>query len=153
MKRVLFSLAILCVAFTLSAQNQQDTLPISLTKETFIQRVWNYPQHIQGNNVTWNYIGDKPCLIDFWAAWCGPCRMLTPHLEEMAKKFAGQIYIYKVDTTKEKELAGLWQNLTGNTSIPMLIYVPMGNARPIMQRGYRNSQQLEIEINQFLLQK
>jgi len=148
MKRVLFSLAIFSVAVTLSAQKQQDTVPISLTKEAFIQRVWNYPQYIQGNNVTWNYIGDKPCLIDFWAAWCGPCRMLGPHIDEMAKNFAGQVYIYKVDTTKEKELAALFQV----SSIPSLLFIPVGG-QPIMLRGYRNAQQLESEIRQYLLQK
>jgi len=147
MKRTLFSLAILCFTFALSAQNQQDSeqnKPISLTAETFKQKVLNYKA---GNN-EWNYLGDKPCLIDFWASWCGPCRMLAPHLDEMAQKFAGQIYIYKVDVQKEKELQALFQA----NSIPSLLFVPM-NSQPIMLRGYRNAQQLESEINKYLLGK
>ena len=147
MKKVVFSLAILCITVALSAQNQQDNeqnKPVSLTQETFKQKVLNYKQ---GNN-EWNYLGDKPCVIDFWASWCGPCRMLAPHLDEMAQKFAGQIYIYKVDTQKERELAALFQV----TSIPSLLFVPV-SGQPIMLRGYRNAQQLENEINTYLLQK
>jgi len=147
MKRVLFSLAIICITFALSAQNQQDNeqnKPINLNVELFKQRVLNY----QPGNNEWNYLGDKPCLIDFWAAWCGPCRMLGPHIDEMAEKFAGQVYIYKIDTTKERELAALFQV----SSIPSLLFIPVGG-QPIMLRGYRNAQQLESEIRQYLLQK
>ena len=142
MKKVFLSLAVLCVAFALSAQEQGS--PISLTQETFKQKVMNYKP---GNN-EWNYLGDKPCIIDFWASWCGPCRMLAPHIESVAKKFAGQIYVYKVDTQRENELAALFQI----TSIPSLLFVPMSGT-PIMLRGYRDASQLEMEINKYLLQK
>ena len=147
MKRALFSLAIFSFAIALSAQNQQDTQdkPISLTAETFKQRVLNYKP---GNN-EWHYLGDKPCLIDFWASWCGPCRMLAPHLEEMAKKFAGQIYIYKIDTQAERELAQLFQI----SSIPTLLFVPADGSMPTLERGYRNAQQLEEMINKYLFKK
>jgi len=145
MKRVLFSFAILCVTFTLSAQNKQDSVPISLNLETFRQRVGVV--YRDGNNLKLSYIGDKPCIIDFWAAWCGPCRMLAPHLDEMAKKYAGQIYIYKIDTQREQQLAAMF----GFSSIPTLLFIGGGQVRVIP--GYRTAQQLESEIKQYLLQK
>jgi thioredoxin len=146
MKKILFSAIIFCVCFALNAQNKTDKHEIEfLTMETFKQKIVN----LKAGNNEWNYIGDKPCLIDFYASWCGPCRMLSPHLDEMVKKFEGQIYIYKIDTQKERELASLFHI----NSIPTLLYVPMGGKQPVLQRGYRNAQQLENEINQYLLQK
>jgi thioredoxin len=152
MKKTLFSLIAFCLCFSLFAQNKQsnekktdENKPVFLTKETFKQKVLNY----QAGDNEWNYLGDKPCLIDFYASWCGPCRMLSPHLDEMSKKFAGQIYIYKIDTQSEKELAALFRI----ASIPSLLFVPVGDKQPVLLRGYRDAQQLENEINKYLFQK
>ena len=75
---------------------------IHLTKAEFLSKVANY----EANPNEWKYVGDKPCIIDFYAAWCGPCKTIAPILEDLAKEYDGQIYIYKVDTEAEQELAG-----------------------------------------------
>jgi len=114
-----------------------------LTVETFKQKIMNYGD----GNYEWKYIGTKPCIIDFYADWCRPCRMLSPILEEMAKKFDGQVIIYKINTEQQRELAGLFRI----SSIPALLFVPMNNQQPMMLRGYRDAPQLEQEINTYLL--
>ncbi|MDR0830585.1 MAG: thioredoxin [Prevotellaceae bacterium] len=139
MKKILLSIIFTAsFATTISAQ---DNVKIEfLTLETFQQKV----QDLQSQ--TWNYVGDKPCLIDFYASWCGPCRMLSPHLEALAKEFEGKIYIYKIDTQVERQLAQAF-NIT---SIPSLLFCPVGK-QPLMLRGYRDKATLEKEINQYLL--
>ena len=76
---------------------------IQITKQDFLERVANYEK-----NPEWLYLGDKPALIDFYADWCGSCQTLTPILEDLAKEYSEEIYIYKVDTESEFELAALF---------------------------------------------
>lgn len=96
-----------------------------LTTETFKEKVFNYDV-----NKEWKFEGDKPCLIDFYADWCGPCRMVAPILEELAKEYDGKLNIYKVDTDKEQELAMVF----GIQSIPSLLFVPK-DGQPQMAMG------------------
>lgn len=100
--------------------------PINLTKQDFLDKVMNYEK----NQTEWVYEGDLPALIDFYADWCGPCRMAAPVLEELAKEYEGKIYIYKIDTEKEKELAGVF----GIQSIPAFLFVPQ-DGKPTMSNG------------------
>ncbi|HQK37936.1 MAG TPA: thioredoxin, partial [Bacteroidales bacterium] len=93
--------------------------------ETFKEKVFNYDI-----NKEWKFEGDKPCLIDFYADWCGPCRMVAPILEELAKEYDGKLNIYKVDTDKEQELAMVF----GIQSIPSLLFVPK-DGQPQMAMG------------------
>ena len=74
---------------------------IHLTKAEFLEKVYNFEK----NHDEWKYEGDKPAIVDFYATWCGPCKMVAPILDELAKEYDGQIVIYKVDTDKETELA------------------------------------------------
>jgi thioredoxin 1 len=86
-----------------------------LTKETFLNKVFNYEL-----NKEWKFEGEKPCIIDFYADWCGPCKMVAPVLEELAKDFDGKINVFKVDTEEEQELASVF----GIRSIPSFLFVP-----------------------------
>ncbi len=100
--------------------------PVKLTKQDFLEKVMNYEK----NQTEWVYEGDKPALIDFYADWCGPCRIAAPILEELAKEYEGKIHIYKVDTQKEGELASVF----GIQSIPAFLFVPQ-DGRPTMSNG------------------
>lgn len=75
---------------------------IHLTKAEFLKRVANY----ELDPTQWKYLGDRPAIIDFYADWCGPCKSIAPILEELAAEYDGKIYIYKVNTEQEQELAG-----------------------------------------------
>lgn len=86
-----------------------------LTKETFISKVFNYE-----TNKEWKFEGDRPAIIDFYADWCGPCKMVAPILEELAQDFDGKIDIYKVNTEEEQELASVF----GIRSIPSILFIP-----------------------------
>ncbi len=96
-----------------------------LTNETFKDKVFNFEE-----NKEWKFEGDKPCLIDFYADWCGPCKMITPILEELSEEYDGKLNIYKVDTEKERQLAGMF----GIQSIPSLLFVPL-EGQPQMAMG------------------
>ena len=74
---------------------------IALTKADFLTKVANY----ETNPTEWKYLGDKPALVDFYASWCGPCKALAPVLEELAAEYGDSIYIYKINTEEEQELA------------------------------------------------
>lgn len=96
-----------------------------LTTQEFKEKVFNYEQ-----NQEWKFEGDKPCLIDFYADWCSPCKMVAPILEELAKEYEGKIDIYKIDTEAEQELAAVF----GIRSIPSLLFVPK-EGQPQMAMG------------------
>src|SRR2546423_8212421 len=65
---------------------------------------------------------DLPVLVDFWAVWCGPCRMIAPHVDAIAEEFAGKAKVFKVDTDSESELAGKYNIM----SIPALLFFKNG---------------------------
>ena len=96
-----------------------------LTKETFLNKVFNYEL-----NKEWKFEGDKPCVIDFYADWCGPCKTVAPVLEELAKDFDGKINVFKVNTEEEQELASAF----GIRSIPSFLFVP-AEGHPQMAMG------------------
>jgi len=96
-----------------------------LTKESFLSKVFNYE-----TNKEWKFEGVRPCVIDFYADWCGPCKMVAPILEELAREYEGRIDIFKVDTEAEQELAAVF----GIRSIPSILFVPV-EGQPQMAMG------------------
>lgn len=112
-----------------------------LTKQTFIDKVFNYEV-----NKDWKFEGNLPCLIDFYADWCGPCKMVAPILEELSKEFDGKINIYKVDTEAEQELAAAF----GIQSIPSMLFCPK-DGKPQMAMGALPKQAMTDAINEVLL--
>ncbi len=114
-----------------------------LTAETFKQKVFNYEI-----NQEWKFEGNKPCIIDFYADWCGPCKMVAPVLEELSKEYEGKIDIYKIDTEQEQELAGAF----GIQSIPSILFVPM-EGQPQMTMGAMPKQSFIQAIDEVLLNK
>jgi thioredoxin len=127
-----------------TTKNNKKMGTIHLTKEAFLKKVVNY----ETSPNEWKYLGDKPCLIDFYADWCGPCKAVAPILEELAKTYDGQIYIYKINTDEEQELAGAF----GIRSIPSLLFVPM-EGKPQMSMGALPKNQMVESIDKILLLK
>jgi thioredoxin 1 len=96
-----------------------------LDKKAFTEKVFDYE-----NEKEWKYRGALPAIIDFYADWCGPCKMVAPILEKLSTEYDGKLLIYKVDTDKEQELAGAF----GIQSIPSLLFIPQ-KGEPQMARG------------------
>ncbi len=96
-----------------------------LTVDTFKEKVFNFDE-----NKEWKFEGEKPCLIDFYADWCGPCKMVAPLLEELSEEYDGKLDIYKVNTEEQKELSAIF----GIQSIPSLLFVPK-DGQPQMAMG------------------
>lgn len=113
-----------------------------LTKADFLTKVANY----ETNPNEWKFLGERPALIDFYATWCGPCKMLAPVLDELADEYQGQVDIYKVDVDAEEELAALF----GIRSVPSLLFVPMAGA-PQMAQGAMPKYALKDAIHKVLL--
>jgi thioredoxin len=96
-----------------------------LTKDSFKSKVFNFEA-----NKDWKFEGNKPAIIDFYADWCAPCKMVAPILEELKSEYGDKLDIYKVDTEAEKELAGMF----GIQSIPSLLFIP-SEGQPQMAMG------------------
>lgn len=117
---------------------------IELTKADFLVKVADYEK----SPTEWKYLGDKPALIDFYASWCGPCKMVAPILEELAEEYRDHIVIYKVNTENEQELASLF----GIRSIPSLLFIPR-NEQPQMLQGAMGKGDFKKVIEEILLRK
>ena len=117
------------------------TMPEHLTKQTFLEKVFNYEQ-----NKEWKFEGDLPCMIDFYADWCGPCKMVAPIMEELAKEYDGKVNFYKIDTDAEQELAAAF----GIQSIPSLLFIPK-EGQPQMAVGALPENTIKQVIDEQLL--
>lgn len=121
----------------------QQTAVTELNSEGFNTKVYNLTQP------ELKYLGDKPAIVDFTASWCGPCQRIAPILEELAKEYEGRIVIYKVDIDKERGLAQAFNV----SSVPSVLFIPGGDADPVMTVGARDKGKFKTEIDTILLGK
>ncbi|MCQ2338299.1 MAG: thioredoxin [Paludibacteraceae bacterium] len=141
MKKTILSLVIMSSCLLSCAQEQKVEVR-HITKAEFLQLVWNYEQ----NPDEWIYEGKLPCIVDFYASWCGPCKRLAPILEEIQQEYKGKIVIYKVNTETERELAAAF----GIQSIPTLLFCPK-NGKPSISKGLLPKETLKNAIDNGLL--
>ncbi len=113
----------------------------NLTKQTFLEKIFNYE-----TNKEWKFEGNLPAVIDFWAPWCGPCRMVGPIVEELSEEYKGKVNFYKVNTDEEQDVAGAF----GIRSIPSLLFVPT-EGQPKMAVGALPKEAFKEAIEKELL--
>ncbi len=142
MKTLLLSIVLLSALY-INGYNQTPGTVVHLTNEQFKKVVFNYETSSE-----WKYLGNKPAIIDFYADWCGPCRIMSPRIEEIAREYAGKIVVYKVNTDKEQQLAA---NL-GIQSLPTLVFIPQ-HGQPQASLGAIPKESLIKAINEILLVK
>ena len=115
-----------------------------MNKAEFLLKVFNYEK----NATKWVYEGDKPCIIDFYADWCGPCKQVAPILRDLAILYKNDIVVYKVNVDKEKELAAAF----GIQSIPTFLFIPK-EGQPQISMGALPREEFVKQIDTFLLKK
>jgi len=121
--------------------SSEETKPISITSEQFIKLVADYRKE-------WKYIGKKPCVVDFYADWCRPCRMMEPSFVKMAEKYAGKVNFYKINVDYNKEISNVYQ-ITG---IPTLFFCSM-DGKMVRISGYLTEEQLDENVKMILQKK
>ena len=150
MKRIIASLIVLCTltwsacAQSSQKEQQEKTAVVQMDKQMFLDKVFNYTT----GATEWKYQGDKPAVIDFYATWCGPCRMVAPILKDLAKEYGDSIVVYKVDTDKEKELS----MAMGIQSLPTIVFIPK-SGQPQIIVGAANKTTFRRAIDEVLLNK
>ncbi len=117
---------------------------VTLTKAMFLEKVYDYEK----NPKQWTYKGDKPCIIDFYADWCKPCKLIAPIMSELSEKYKGDIVIYKVNTDVERELAQFFSI----RSIPTVFFCP-AEGEPQMAQGALPKETYEKVITEVLIKK
>ena len=149
MKRLKYVFFLPMMLFVANCSNAQSSKNgegevIVLNKADFLTKVYNYEK----NPEDWVYRGDKPCIIDFYADWCGPCKLIAPIMKELAATYKDEIIFYKIDTDRERELASVF----GITSIPLVLFVP-AKGQPQAMLGARPKEAYVEQINLILLNK
>ena len=146
MKKVLTSLVLLFAFLGTSyAQNKpEESTVIQMDRQMFLDKVFDYTT----GATEWKYKGEKPAVIDFYATWCGPCRMIAPLLKALAKEYGDSIVIYKIDTDKEKELSGAM----GIQSLPTIVFIPK-SGQPQVIIGAADKATFRRAIDEVLLNK
>lgn len=112
-----------------------------LTASDFKKKIMDYESHPD----EWVFAGSRPAIIDFYATWCGPCKMMASMVESLAGKYAGKIDFYKVDIDQEPELASVF----GIRSIPTFLFIPL-KGNPTMQMGAMQKEDFEEIIGKMM---
>jgi thioredoxin len=120
----------------------KDIKPEHITAKIFKEKIWNYEQ----NPSKWVYEGDLPCVVDFYADWCRPCKMVAPIMDDLADYYDGRVLFYKVNTDEQRELASVFQI----RSIPSILFAPK-NGKPSMQAGAMSKEQYIKIIDEYVL--
>lgn len=151
LKLTLLSLLVLLAIPSCVGKNKQEQVKerkehkmevVHLTKADFLKLVYDFEK----NPKEWKYEGDKPAIVDFYATWCGPCKVLSPIIEELAKEYDGKLVVYKVDVDKEEDLAAAFNV----RSIPTLLWIPM-KGEPFLSQGMMPKAELKKSIDDKLL--
>jgi len=137
MKKIATLFAILAMAIPALASE-----PIAMDKQMFIERVFDF------QNDSWAYQGDRPAIINFWAPWCPPCRILGRTLTQIAQEFGDEIYVYKINFDEQPELAAAF----GVRNLPFTLFVPMEGA-PQAKVGNLSRRALRRNVNTILLNR
>ena len=116
---------------------------VYITTDQFRERIFDYR-----TEKDWQYKGTKPCIIDFYTTWCGPCKRLAPIMEELSQTYCDQVVFYKADTERERELAYVF-NIS---SIPQVLYIPT-EGKPMLLKGLYPKEEIVKIIDDFLLKK
>ena len=139
----LFIVPLMLLVVTCSnAQSKEEGDVVLLNKADFLVKVFNYEKQSE----EWIYEGEKPCVIDFYADWCGPCKIVAPIMKELAAKYKDEIIFYKIDVDVEKELGAVF----GASSIPLVLYIPLEGIPRAAVGAYPKEKMVE-QIKQFLL--
>lgn len=136
-----FLAIILLMMGLVSTQGVSAQVVKEITKSEFTKKVADLEK-----NKDWKFLGNKPTIIDFYATWCGPCKRLSPIMEQLAKEYNGKVQFYKVDVDKERELATMF----GIQSIPSILFIPK-KGKPIMAQGALPKAELKKTIDSNLL--
>lgn len=115
---------------------------VMISEAQFKQLIWDYSTNAQA----WKFEGELPAVVDFYADWCGPCKLVAPIMDKLAKEFKGKINIYKVNVDKNKELSGVF----GINSIPAILFIPK-DGKPAMQPGLMKEEQYRQIFKEFVL--
>ncbi|MDR2969178.1 MAG: thioredoxin fold domain-containing protein [Tannerellaceae bacterium] len=143
LRSVSFIVVLLATVFAVAAKGKAETgKVVTLNKAEFLAKVYNYEK----NRDQWVYEGNKPCIIDFYADWCAPCRQIATTMAELAAEYKDDIVIYKVNIDNEPEL----KNLLGIRSIPYILFVPV-KGKPQMAIGALPKELLTKHITGILL--
>lgn len=124
-----------------AAKEKPTTKVVHITKADFLKKVYDFEK----NPDEWKYLGSQPAIVDFYADWCGPCRQLSPVLDELAKEYSGKLTIYKVNVDNERGLATFF----GIRSIPTLLFIPM-KGKPQRSLGALSKTELKEIIKDVL---
>ena len=142
MRKAIKTIFVVLLFALISAPLTADDV-VYITTEQFQERIFDYK-----TEKDWVFKGTKPCVIDFYTTWCGPCKRLAPIMEELSQKYCDQVVFYKADTERERELAYVF----GISSIPQVLYIPT-EGKPLLLKGLYPKEEIVRIIDEFLLNK